>query len=60
MVQDNTDFEDESFDLDELEDNSDASVIFLHDGTKIKQSNSISVKKYDFTNHQVHHQVSIS
>ena len=44
MVQDNTDFEDESFDLDELEDNSDASVIFLHDGTKIKQSNSISVK----------------
>lgn len=50
MVQDNTDFEDESFDLDELEDNSDASVIFLHDGTKIKQSNSISVKKYDFTN----------
>ena len=50
MVQDNTDFEDESFDLEELEEGSDASVIYLFDGTKIKQTNSISVKKYDFTN----------
>lgn len=44
-----TKFEDESFDLSEIEGTS-GHPIFLHDGTKILDSSGISSKKYDFTN----------
>ncbi len=44
-----TKFEDESFDLSEIEGTS-GHPIFLHDGTKILDSTGISSKKYDFTN----------
>ena len=44
-----TKFEDESFDLSEIEGTS-GQPIFLHDGTKILDSSGISSKKYDFTN----------
>ena len=44
-----TKFEDESFDLSEIESTS-GHPIFLHDGTKILDSSGISSKKYDFTN----------
>ena len=43
-------FEDESFDLSELDDSSDNFVVFLHDGKKIVDPSLVSVKKYDFTN----------
>ena len=42
-------FEDESFDLSEIEGSS-QSPIFLHDGSKITDGSSVSSKKYDFTN----------
>ena len=44
-----TKFEDESFDLSEIEGTS-GHPIFLHDGTKMLDSSGISSKKYDFTN----------
>jgi flagellar motor switch protein FliM len=44
-----TKFEDESFDLSEIEGTS-GQPIFLHDGTKMLDSSGISSKKYDFTN----------
>ena len=44
-----TKFEDESFDLSEIEGTS-GHPIFLHDGTKLLDSSGISSKKYDFTN----------
>ena len=44
-----TKFEDESFDLSEIEGTS-GQPIFIHDGTKILDSSGISSKKYDFTN----------
>ena len=44
-----TKFEDESFDLSEIEGTS-GHPIFLYDGTKILDSTGISSKKYDFTN----------
>ena len=43
-------FEDESFDLSEIEDSVGAGPIFQYDGTRIEDDSSISVKKYDFTN----------
>ena len=43
-------FEDESFDISEIEDSVVSGPLFLHDGTKISDSSQISVKKYDFTN----------
>lgn len=43
-------FEDESFDISEIEDSVVSGTLFLHDGTKISDSSQISVKKYDFTN----------
>lgn len=42
--------DDESFDLDEIDGSSSGSILFLHDGTKVLDSSSIKVKKYDFTN----------
>ena len=42
-------FEDESFDLSEIEGSSNQ-PIFLHDGTKVLGDSGISCKKYDFTN----------
>jgi len=48
MLED-TKFEDESFDLSEIEGTS-GQPIFLHDGTKMLDSSGISSKKYDFTN----------
>ena len=49
MSSDNPSFEDESFDLSELE-SSGEFVVFLHNGDKIQDSSLVSVKKYDFTN----------
>ena len=44
-------FEDESFDLDELQGSSSAAqYVFLHDGTKLEDSSDLKIKKYDFTN----------
>ncbi len=43
-------FEDESFDISEIEGSVDTGPIFLHDGTKVTDSSKVSVKKYDFTN----------
>ncbi|MEC7626695.1 MAG: flagellar motor switch protein FliM [Verrucomicrobiota bacterium] len=43
-------FEDESFDLSEIEDSVGTGPIFHYDGTRIEDDSSISVKKYDFTN----------
>ena len=43
-------FEDESFDLSEIEDSVGTGPIFQYDGTRIEDDSSISVKKYDFTN----------
>lgn len=44
-------FEDESFDLDELEEGSSSSrCVFLHDGTKLEDLSALKIKKYDFTN----------
>lgn len=43
-------FEDESFDLSEIEDSVVTGPIFQYDGTRIEDDSSISVKKYDFTN----------
>ena len=43
-------FEDESFDLSEIEDSVGTGPIFQYDGTGIEDDSSISVKKYDFTN----------
>ena len=48
-MSEDTKFEDESFDLSEIEGTS-GQPIFLHDGTKILDSSGISSKKYDFTN----------
>jgi flagellar motor switch protein FliM len=42
-------FEDESFDLSEIEGSS-GHPIFLHDGTKVSAASGLSCKKYDFTN----------
>jgi len=47
---DNPNFEDESFDLSELEQSSGEFVVFLHNGDKIQDPSLVSVKKYDFTN----------
>jgi len=47
---DNPNFEDESFDLNELEQSSGEFVVFLHNGDKIQDPSLVSVKKYDFTN----------
>ncbi|OUU06971.1 MAG: hypothetical protein CBC00_09830 [Verrucomicrobia bacterium TMED40] len=43
-------FEDESFDLSEIEDSVGTGPIFLFDGTRVEDTSAISVKKYDFTN----------
>ena len=44
-------FEDESFDLDALEEGSSSSrCVFLHDGTKLEDPSALKIKKYDFTN----------
>lgn len=48
-MSEDTKFEDESFDLSEIEGTS-GQPIFLHDGTKILDSSGITSKKYDFTN----------
>ncbi len=48
-MSEDTKFEDESFDLSEIEGTS-GQPIFLHDGTKMLDSSGISSKKYDFTN----------
>lgn len=45
-----TKFDDESFDISEIEGSVATGPIFLHDGTKITDSSVVSVKKYDFTN----------
>ena len=48
---DQQNFEDESFDLDELKAASvESSFLFLHDGEKVSDPSSLSIKKYDFTN----------
>ena len=48
---DQENFEDESFDLDELKPSSvEGGFVFLHDGQKVSDSSSLSIKKYDFTN----------
>ena len=44
-------FEDESFDIDELDGSSSSGqFVFLHDGTKLSDSSALKIKKYDFTN----------
>jgi len=43
-------FADESFDLSEIEGASDSGPVFLHDGVRVEDPTSLSVKKYDFTN----------
>jgi len=43
-------FEDESFDLSELDGSTSSSPIFLYDGTKVVGDSSLKSKKYDFTN----------
>lgn len=43
-------FEDESFDLSEIEGSSGSHPVFLHDGTKITSESEVNSKKYDFTN----------
>lgn len=43
-------FSDESFDLSEIDGQGSSGVVFLHDGTKLSDPSSVSVKKYDFTN----------
>ena len=48
---DTDNFEDESFELDELKSSSSGGdFIFLHDGTKLEDSADLKIKKYDFTN----------
>ncbi len=48
---DSENFEDESFDLDELnESTSGKCFVFLHDGTKLSDTSDLKIKKYDFTN----------
>ena len=48
---DTENFEDESFDLDELEGSAEGGrFVFLHDGTKVSDSTDLKIKKYDFTN----------
>jgi len=47
---DSPNFEDESFDLSELEESSGEFVVFLHNGEKVQDPSLVSVKKYDFTN----------
>lgn len=48
-MSDETKFDDESFDLSEIQGESEH-PIFLHDGTKLSSDSGISSKKYDFTN----------
>jgi len=43
-------FEDESFDLSEIEDSVGTGPVFLFDGRRVEDTSSISFKKYDFTN----------
>lgn len=43
-------FEDESFDLSEIEDSVGTGPTFLFDGTRVEDTSAISVKDYDFTN----------
>ena len=45
-----TKFDDESFDISEIEGSVATGPLFLHDGTKVKDTSEVSVKKYDFTN----------
>jgi len=48
---DTENFEDESFDLDELNESSSGNrFVFLHDGTKLSDASDLKIKKYDFTN----------
>ena len=47
-----TKFDDESFDISEIEGSVVTGPVFLHDGTKITDSSAVSVKKYDFTQTQ--------
>lgn len=47
---DDTKFDDESFDISEIEGSVASGPLFLHDGTKVKDTSEFSVKKYDFTN----------
>ena len=48
---DSDNFEDESFDVDELSGKSGGGqFIFLHDGTKVSDSSDLKIKSYDFTN----------
>ena len=48
---DTENFEDESFDLDELNESSSGDrCVFLHDGTKLSDASDLKIKKYDFTN----------
>lgn len=49
-MSDDTKFEDESFDVSEIEGSVDSGPVFLHDGTKVEDTSSVKVKKYDFTN----------
>ena len=43
-------FQDESFDLNELQGSSGQSPVFSFEGSEIKDLASVSIKKYDFTN----------
>jgi flagellar motor switch protein FliM len=48
---DSENFEDESFDLDELNESTSGNrSVFLHDGTKLSDASDLKIKKYDFTN----------
>jgi len=47
---DQENFDDESFDLDELEASSNDGLVFLCDGEKVSDISNLNIKKYDFTN----------
>jgi flagellar motor switch protein FliM len=49
-MSEDTKFDDESFDISEIEGSVATGPVFLHDGTKITDSDIVTVKKYDFTN----------
>ena len=50
MASDETDFNDESFDLSEIGSSVETGPLYLHDGTKLADQSEISIKRYDFTN----------
>lgn len=50
MATDDTEFNDESFDISEIGSSIDSGPTYLQDGTKLLDSSEISVKRYDFTN----------